>query len=151
MITFYNVKEQLLARAIHIAPVYMGGHKKPWWQFFKMRRYKFIVLKPLEVLLSNGEVINIPDTFETDLSSVPRIFWAIFAPYGDFLLAAIIHDYLYVYNIQDRYFADKEMLKWSSAIWDNMTDNIIRFHMVRTFGESWWRRASERIAREKNI
>lgn len=32
--------------------------------------------------------------FDTDLASVPRIFWAIYPPFGRYQDAAILHDYL---------------------------------------------------------
>lgn len=39
-------------------------------------------------------LIVIPKGFVTDLASVPRIFWAIFPPFGKYARAAIIHDYM---------------------------------------------------------
>lgn len=40
-------------------------------------------------------MIVVPRGFETDLASVPRIFWSILAPTGKHARAAIIHDFLY--------------------------------------------------------
>lgn len=39
--------------------------------------------------------ITIPKGFKTDLASIPRIFWSFYPPFGDYMNAAIIHDYLY--------------------------------------------------------
>lgn len=96
------------------------------------------LLQPITVKLSTGLVITIPEGFETDLSSSPRYLWSVEPPFGDFLLAALIHDYLYVYNIGTRKGADREMLYWSNAINKNKTDNRIRYWAVRLFGASWW-------------
>ena len=40
--------------------------------------------------------ITIPDGFETDLASVPRLFWALLPPQGAYERAAVLHDYLCV-------------------------------------------------------
>lgn len=39
--------------------------------------------------------ITVPAGFITDGASIPRIFWTILAPFGEYFEAAIIHDYLY--------------------------------------------------------
>jgi len=112
----------------------------------KWRKYK--LLKDVNIRLSNGRTITIPKGFEWDLSSVPRIFWAILPPDGDHEIASLIHDYLYrkrlfvgdVGNYQARKFADLEMYKWSIAAkgtikisWMNL-DNRTRYRGVRWFG-----------------
>lgn len=45
----------------------------------------------------HGE-IKVPEGFHTDGASVPRVFWNIFSPFGDYFCAALIHDYLYSPN-----------------------------------------------------
>lgn len=42
----------------------------------------------------HGE-IEVPAGFLTDGASVPRIFWTVFSPFGDYFSAAVIHDFLY--------------------------------------------------------
>jgi hypothetical protein len=39
--------------------------------------------------------ITIPTGFLTDGASIPRIFWNILSPFGDYFAAALVHDYLY--------------------------------------------------------
>lgn len=51
--------------------------------------FRFVPLK--------GSVIEVPAGFITDFASVPRIFWRIFPPTGEYGKAAVIHDYLYHY------------------------------------------------------
>lgn len=46
--------------------------------------------------LSDGAILTIPKGFRTDLSSVPRLLWALFPPFGDFIRAAIVHDWMYI-------------------------------------------------------
>jgi hypothetical protein len=42
------------------------------------------------------DVIHIPGGFETDLASVPRVFWALLPPQGAYEKAAVLHDHLCV-------------------------------------------------------
>jgi hypothetical protein len=44
---------------------------------------------------SSFGVITVPPGFITDGASIPRCFWNILAPFGEYFEAAIIHDYLY--------------------------------------------------------
>lgn len=108
----------------------------------KWKKYK--LENDIIVQLTDGQIITIPKGFEWDLSSVPKRLWSIMPPDGDFAIAALIHDYLYVNKgkIMDRKSSDKEMLTWSRAI--NTTqkisfkriDNYVRYIGVRIAG--WW-------------
>jgi len=40
-------------------------------------------------------LITVPAGFVSDGASVPRIFWGLFPPFGEYFQAALIHDYLY--------------------------------------------------------
>jgi hypothetical protein len=42
----------------------------------------------------HGE-IEVPAGFLSDGASVPRIFWTLFSPFGEYFGAALIHDWLY--------------------------------------------------------
>lgn len=41
------------------------------------------------------EGICVPRGFKTDLASIPRLFWSFYPPFGDYMNAAVIHDFLY--------------------------------------------------------
>ena len=117
-------------------------------------RYRLDVT--LEIQLTNGMNITIPKGFEWDLSTVPRFAWPILAPDGDFELAYLIHDYLWInkeemYEIFDYYdvvfdqkFTDDEMLKWSKLtngtekISIRNIDNYTRYYGVRLLGWLVW-------------
>lgn len=95
--------------------------------------------------LSNGFTIIIPKGYKWDLSSVPRFLWWLLPPDGDFQIGALIHDYLYEYNMFDRSFCDKEMYKWSCSISGTEKllslrniDNKIRLLGVQLFGWYVW-------------
>lgn len=40
-------------------------------------------------------VVKVPEGFETDFASIPRIFWNILPPTGRYGKAAVVHDFLY--------------------------------------------------------
>ncbi len=81
---------------------------------------------------------SVPKNFETDLASIPRIIWPIFAPqYSDFVAPAILHDYLYrCNNAITRKFADEVL--YSALITKNVSPIMAsKFYIgVRLFGES---------------
>ena len=111
-----------------------------------------LILKPL----SNGKAILLDDYvysindydikvfrgFITDGASVPKSLQWLYNPYGKYINAAVIHDYLYsVYNNTgiNRTLADKifrQIMKESGI--DKRT--IRRFYTaVRCFGETSWK------------
>ena len=122
-----------------------GSNNRPTYQ----------LLQPLAFELSNGDVILIPAGFEWDLSSVPRFLWGLLPPDGDFEIASLIHDFLYINNLElsySRKFADQEMLLWSKAVSGTMNkislrnfDNQVRYIAVRCFGWIVWQKLSWKI------
>lgn len=110
----------------------------------------------LKIQLSNGINITIPKGFEWDQASVPRFAWALFGPDGDFELAYLIHDYLWImkeemavhfeyYEMElPRKFTDDEMLRWAKVtngtkkISYRNFDNWTRYYAVRIFGGLVW-------------
>lgn len=40
-------------------------------------------------------LVTVPKNFITDGASVPRCFWNVFPPFGDYFPAAVVHDFLY--------------------------------------------------------
>lgn len=106
---------------------------------YKSEHKKFRILqKDVSVTLSSGRHILIPKGFIWDNSTVPKWLWSIIRPIGDFELAALIHDYLYIHRIGTRKEADDELLKWSNTINGNRFDNHIRWFGCRVFGWLYW-------------
>lgn len=54
----------------------------------------FSLVARFRYLSSLGEII-VPRFFETDGASIPRVFWNILSPHGDYFYAAVVHDFLY--------------------------------------------------------
>jgi len=134
MITLGNVHIELVkGGVIQKERVYNPSSK---WRTYKL-------LKSIDIELSNGIIVHIPEGFDWDLSSVPKLLWCIFPPDGDFEIAALVHDYLYRNKLISRRFADKEMLTWSNKVnfSKNMAkvDNYLRYLGVRLFGKFVWK------------
>lgn len=50
------------------------------------RRFRYV---------SSFGVITVPEGTETDGASIPRAFWSILSPFGEWFAPAVIHDFLY--------------------------------------------------------
>lgn len=114
-------------------------------------RPRYRLEKSLKIKLSNGFTYMIPEGFEWDLSSVPRLLWGLLPPDGSFELASMIHDYLYINKITTRKFADDEMLLWSKVVSGTNSkvslrnfDNQVRYIAVRLFGRVVWNRGKSK-------
>lgn len=133
----YNVIENLISGSVlKIVPIYPINRRNHWK-----------VVDAFTVELSNGGVIYIKKGFEFDGSSSPRFLWSIFPSFGNFLLAACIHDWLYKNHYLSEHLgnnvaqkvADDEMYFWSKIL-NSQTrlkrlDNYLRFKAVRFFGK----------------
>lgn len=89
--------------------LYLGRFKDP----------TYVLLRPIKWFAGkNGPdlpLVEVPKGFVTDLTSVPRPFWSLLRPDGEYAYAAIIHDYLYWTQPIDRATAD-------SIFWSAMQD-----------------------------
>jgi len=146
MITLDNVSSLQKEYSLISKTKIRGNNSRP--------RYRLDVA--LKIQLTNGMNITIPKGFEWDLSTVPRFAWSILAPDGDFELAYLIHDYLWVnkeemaihfeyYDMNfNQKFTDDEMLKWAKVtngtkkISIRNIDNYTRYYGVRLLGWLVW-------------
>jgi hypothetical protein len=55
----------------------------------------YTLRESITYMTRDGVVLHVPIGFKTDMASVPKAFWWIFAPQGRYQYAAIIHDWLY--------------------------------------------------------
>ena len=75
---------------------------------------------------SKQRTIIIPEGFYTDGASVPRIFWNIFSPFGEYFSAALVHDFLYSKDSTDLFF-----------IQERKTADLIFLQAMEDIGVSW--------------
>lgn len=59
------------------------------------------------VITSFGTV-TVPTGFVTDGASIPRMFWNILSPFGQYFPAALLHDYLYSRGSTMHFECDRE-------------------------------------------
>ena len=118
------------------------------FRYFRKIKRSYSVEKPFQFYLNDlrtGKIV-IEKGFKTDLSSIPEVWWSVQKPFGDFILAPIVHDWMYrtKYRKEElgtygaRLHADKMMLyiskKTNSMKWHNKLDNHARYWAVRAFG-----------------
>lgn len=81
------------------------------------------------------DFIDVPENFTTDFASIPRIFWTILPPDGEYTQAAVLHDYLYRTHKRSREQADKIFLEAMTVLEVPEWKRNVMFWAVRTFGE----------------
>lgn len=96
-------------------------------------------------------VISIPAGFEFDLSSVPRLFWFLIAPFELSIAAPLLHDFLYRFGERPPPGSVTPPRAYTRAEADRMFREIMRaegvsawrrvlaYAAVRLFGRSAWR------------
>lgn len=81
---------------------------------------------------------EIPEGYETDLASIPRLVWFLIAPHEIGVNEAILHDDLYRKNYRDRKFCDDvwlaAMKRRGVKAWKRET----AYRFVRAFGWCSW-------------
>lgn len=96
--------------------------------------------------------VDVPSGFVTDFASIPKAFYSVLRPDGEYAYAAIIHDYLYWIQDRSREECDKIfkecMLEFKVA---ETTAQVI-FRAVRTFGGAAWKANKDhRLSGEKRL
>ena len=110
----------------------------------------FYLGEDMQITLSDKRVILIPKGFETDLSSIPQIFWGIFKPFDKGLLGDLIHDYLWEEKMSEtlyfdsaykaQRFADEERLKWRRKLASEFKiKNWVTHKVLRIFGGKYYK------------
>jgi hypothetical protein len=113
--------------------LHVGRFREPMYFLLKP-----IAWKPEGDKLGKYPAVTVPKGFVTDFASIPRVFWSVLRPDGDYTYPAIIHDYLYWRQDTTREVADN-ILKFGMEDFslDKMTVAAI-FNGVRAGGASSW-------------
>ncbi len=90
---------------------------------------------------SSRGTITVPQGFITDGASIPRIFWNILSPYGEYFPAALIHDFLYSSRrtVITRATADAIFLEGMEVVGVPWLKRQTIYRAVRLFGGSSYR------------
>lgn len=87
---------------------------------------------------NSADFIDVPEGFKTDFASVPRPFWSILPPDGDYSQAAVLHDFLYTTKPRTRDAADKIFLEAMGVLGVDDWKRYIMFEAVHVFGQIAW-------------
>lgn len=85
---------------------------------------------------SANEWVIVPFGFITDLASIPRIFWGVLPPSGEYAKAAILHDFLYRFGNKGRKYADDILLEGMTVLGVAKWRRWVIYSAVRIFGGS---------------
>jgi hypothetical protein len=98
-----------------------------------------ILMEPLRYLILNtGVEIRVPLGFVTDFASTPRTIWSVLPPFGEYQLAAVVHDFLYWDQSCTREQADALLRVAMHESKVRAVDRETIFRAVRTFGQAAW-------------
>jgi hypothetical protein len=104
----------------------LGGNR---WRLLEPLRYDSAVL---------GCRLTVPDGFETDFASVPRLPLAYLIAGNRFHAPAAVHDFLYSRGFTTRKEADDVLYEAMRSEGDSRTFAFIVWTAVRTFGRGRW-------------
>jgi len=93
------------------------------------------------VRLNDGSIVSVPRGFVTDFASIPRIFWNILPPFGDYSPAAVVHDWLYSLGVDGelgRKYADNAFLELMTRAGETWWKRTAMYQAVRMFGGGAW-------------
>ena len=84
----------------------------------------------------SADIIQVPQGFETDGASIPRLLRTIiWNPFDTkFIAAACLHDFLYIYCTRSRKQADDIFLEILINSWNSKIKSYIMYARVRLFG-----------------
>jgi len=93
-----------------------------------------------EMVLNEGTraSITVPKGFVTDLASTPRRVWALYPPFGKYLSASIVHDYLYWTQVCERDQADKIFYQAMKQSQVDMATQAIFLMILKSQGLPAW-------------
>jgi hypothetical protein len=101
--------------------------------------YHWRLLKPVYLYDQKLEAITVPARFETDLGSIPRIFWNVLPPIGPASLAFVVHDYLYATQTCPRSDADGVLFRAMKATGTHWAAVWLIYLGVRVGGWYAWK------------
>lgn len=93
--------------------------------------------------ISSHGIIEVPAGFITDGASIPKFFWSVLSPFGDYFAAAVVHDYLYkkecqLYTRKEADLIFKEAMFNLGVPWYRRD---IIYQAVNLFGWAYFRKA----------
>lgn len=110
----------------------------------------WIVMRPFGYEVGaegSGDRIEVPVGFQTDFTSVPRLFWTFLPQWGRYGNGAVIHDWLYWAQARERERADAIFLESMEVLGVGRVKRYAIYWAVRAFGWlAWYRNGADRAA-----
>lgn len=98
------------------------------------------------------QAVRVPVGFVTDLASIPRVFFSLLRPDGEYTYPAIVHDYLYWTQTGTRESADQILKMGMEDFKVNKATIATIYNAVRAGGGSSWKNNAQlRKAGEKRV
>jgi hypothetical protein len=99
---------------------------------------KPIAWRPNPDQVGKFEPVDVPKGFVTDFATIPRVFWTMLRPDGEYTYAAIVHDYLYWTQTRTREVSD-QIFRHSMEDF-NVSPSVasVVHSAVRIRGGSYW-------------
>lgn len=100
----------------------------------------FQLTRPFEVRSLTVGYLVVPSGYVTDGASVPRFFWSLFPPFGRYVEAAVVHDWIYsdACHKYTRLQADWVFLELLKVLQIPAWKRWVMFGAVRVFGRGNW-------------
>lgn len=93
-----------------------------------------------------NNIIEIPKGFICDGASIPKIFWSVVGnPLGKYAPAAVIHDFLYRYQIRSRKESDEIFYEAMQVLKVPFWKRWIMYHAVRTCAWRVWNKRKREL------
>lgn len=105
--------------------------------------FRAMLLRSKDTELLRERIVEVPDGFETDFASVPRLPFVFLAAGDTAQRAAVLHDYLYSTG-EHRAFADSVFLAAMKAEQIPAWRRYLMWAGVRVFGGAYYRERDER-------
>lgn len=103
---------------------------------------KWIIKVPFSFIATIKNVVyqvDVPFGFKSDFASIPRIFWPILSPFGNYAQAAVVHDLCYREGLFTRKISDKLMKKGMKYLKVGYWQILIIYFAIRIFGKHAYR------------
>ena len=107
------------------------GARRGWF-----RSPNWVLIEPLIYRKKDGEIINVPAGFVTDLATIPKFLHMIIGPAGPYSKSAVLHDYLL--HEDNKKASMIHDLFFEAMVLDGVPGRLakIMFNAVKTFGKT---------------
>lgn len=99
----------------------------------KVGKMTWLTIRPF--IYFGTHQVTVPELTLTDFASVPKIFWSVIPPDGQYAQACVLHDYLYQTHLLTREETDKLFLEAMETLKVASWKRNVMFWAVRLFGQ----------------